>query len=237
MSPRLRHARTGLLAALAFAFAAVPTASAQTNRTVECVGSSTCTTIAGPWVVVPPEPNVGALNQITAVWNLSCQGSFLIGSDWSTEAGFDVLTVWLDSVSGARIWADYSGVGFGAENDSSRPVTFQPLVGCSPNPPDLGRAASAAAKRVRRVTMRRLRPNRTRVYSFGCRPGERLVGSAHGIGFDQPRPPSQRELAQLVSSRKHRRGKVTVKVRTGPLVADDERVRLQIHALCRPRPR
>jgi hypothetical protein len=227
-----RFVRVGLLGAVVLACGL----TAQASATVECAGSSTCTTVAGPWVVVPPSPNVGALNQITATWNLGCTGDFLIGSDWIAQDDPFLLSIWVSSTSGSRIYTDYQDFGFGAENDTSRPQTFQPLVGCSPDPPSgAGRATAAGVRgRVRRVTIRPLLPNRSRSFAFGCSPGERLVGSAHGIGFVQKRPPSRRELREIGAHRSHRRGKVRVKVVTGRHVGDDEQVQLQIHALCRP---
>jgi hypothetical protein len=71
-------ALTVLLAAAPLAF---PTAaSAQTS--VECAGVTNCRTIGGPWDVVPPEPNVGANNQITATWLMTGGPDGAAGIDW-----------------------------------------------------------------------------------------------------------------------------------------------------------
>ena len=75
---------------------------------------------------------------------------------------------------------------------------------------------------------------RARTYSHVCRRGERLVRGSAGVGFFERRPPTARELRQLDVRHGLRRGRVRVRVRTGKLVGDDERVELQIHAVCRP---
>lgn len=230
------------LAAFLGTGALVSAAAPAALATEECADLPSCTTLAGPWVVVPPEPNVGALNQLTATWELSCPGDdFLIGSDWSGAGDPFLLTVWIVTTSGTRLYRDYTGVEWGAENDTLRPHSFQPLLGCSPTPPPVARAAgrksstAGTSRRVRRVTIKPLRPNRGHTFSFGCGPRERLVGSTHGIAFYQKRPPSVKEMRQLTATRTHRKGKVRVHVETGRRVGDDEQVRVQIHALCRRR--
>jgi hypothetical protein len=60
------------------------------------------------------------------------------------------------------------------------------------------------------------------------------VRGSTGVGFFERRPPTARELRQLDVRDELRRGTVRVRVRTGKLIGDDERVRLQIHAVCRP---
>jgi hypothetical protein len=242
MHTRSATALGALLGAAAVAFAAAPAASGE----VECAGSSACKTLEGPWVVVPPEPNVGAQNQITATWLMTCMPNDAVGSDWVSgdqENDDDVipLTIWMTApLPGLRL-QDGQGAEWGGENDTLHPHSFKPLLGCETDPLRAARTArpsaiSAGARgHVRRVTLKKLRANRTRTFSFGCRRGQSLVGSAHGVGFFQERPPSARQMNQVTSTRVHRKGKVRVTVKTGRRMGDDKDVRIQIHALCRSR--
>jgi hypothetical protein len=80
---------------------------------------------------------------------------------------------------------------------------------------------------------RTMRPGRRAVYRHRCRPGEQLVRSASGVGFFEDNPPTAGELADFDLTQTRRNGRIRVRVVTGDSVGDDERVRIQIHALCR----
>jgi hypothetical protein len=83
------------------------------------------------------------------------------------------------------------------------------------------------------VATHKLGPNKTRSFTHHCNAGERLLRSGTGVGFFKPQPASARELHDLDVKREERGGRIHVTVRTGSTVGDDEKVRLQIHALCR----
>jgi hypothetical protein len=224
----------GLVVAAVLAGTVAPPATASQ----ECADASGCSTTAGPWVVVPPQPNVGAVDQITATWGANCTG-FLIGSDWNVPAGvkaYRTFNMWIGVAPGVRLYRDYSGVVWGAENLTSRPQTFQPLLGCSDQPPS-GTARAAATspppRVVRRIATMPLGPNRSRNFSSGCRHGETMVASGHAVAFYTKRPPSSREMGEILSTRVQGRRSVRVHITTGPHVGDNERVRIQIHCDCR----
>jgi hypothetical protein len=77
-----------------------------------------------------------------------------------------------------------------------------------------------------------VKPSRRALYRHRCRRGERLVRSASGVGFFKDNPPSAEELADLTVMHRQRTGR-WVRVVTGASVGDNERVRIQIHAICR----
>ncbi|MBD0281078.1 MAG: hypothetical protein ICV69_02620 [Thermoleophilaceae bacterium] len=232
--PRLLLA-AGVCSVLALATASPALGSAECRNTYTGQPIANCTTLAGPWVAVP------ALQRTdlppTASWGANCASGAAVGADYRPDANQYQLGVSVDLYPGAGVYQNTSGVGFLAINPIPRAASFQPLIGC------LGGASAAAVgegrstqrrSTQRRITTRRLRPRRTRTYSHACRSRERLVRGSAGVGFFERRPPTARELRQLDVRHAVRRGRVRVTVRTGKLVGDDERVRLQIHAVCRP---
>jgi hypothetical protein len=154
-----------------------------------------------------------------------------VGADYRPDANQYQLDVHVEIDAGSGVYENTNGVVFLAVNRIPRAASFQPLIGC------LGGGAAPPIRDgrsvQRRIVTRRLRPGRTRTYSHACRSGERLVRGSAGVGFFEHRPPTARELRQLRVRHALRRGRVRVRVRTGRLVGDDERVRLQIHAVCR----
>ena len=204
-----------------------PTAAAE----VECEGIANCTSVPNtPWVaVLPPQ----APDTYGATWTVNCPtADVAVGSDWNVVGNQNKLSVYVQQGSGVLVYGQPQGAYFLAVNNVTKPVSFQPLVGCQPL--SAARAAQVAGPRaVRRIKSRGLRPDRTRTFTHGCRAGERLVTSGLGVGFFQKGPPSARELRDLEVSREQGRRRVAVRVKTGSRVGDDERVRLQIHAVCR----
>jgi hypothetical protein len=70
-------------------------------------------------------------------------------------------------------------------------------------------------------------------FSHRCRPGERFVHSASGVGFFKDQPPSARELRDVKIDHRERHGRAVVRGTTGRRAGDNERVALQIHVTCR----
>jgi hypothetical protein len=204
---------------------ALPSSSA---AEVECVGIQNCTTVTGPWVAVPPQQQ---LDEFDVTWGMVCPPGFsLQGSDWTAPNRFNFI-VFLEQLSGFTIFGQQAGVKFIAANVTSGPLSLRTMVGCRPT--SSARAAQSEGGRTTRIVTRRLQAGRVHRFGHGCRRGERLLASGHGVGFFQDSPPSARELRQLSSTRRERRGRVRVRVNTGPRVGDDERVEVQIHAVCR----
>jgi len=214
------------LVLLAFAVGA-PSAQA----TAECLGAKDCTTVKGPWISVPP-PDFN--NQYAGMWGMECSNDDIVGSDWVSQNPGD-LVVALEQYNGASVYNEGPGVGFVyASNDVYGNATFQPLVGCGPQ--NASRSAPTHLKRspfIRRIKTRRLAPNRTRTFNHRCRGDEKLMRSAHGVGFFQERPPAEDELDDVTVTRREEDGRIRVTVTTGSKAGDDEPVRLQIHAVCR----
>jgi hypothetical protein len=230
---------------MAAALVAAPAASAK----VECQGVANCTTVAGPWVAVtkPTDPT-----DYGAMWTGFCPTeSMVAGTDWAvpdpTHAGY--LDVYIEQASGAPIYG-INGLSFIALNRTAKPLTFQPLIGCQPFDSAAARASTAGRSRSKtvgctltdprcareqRVAVHDLRPGRVFTFTHRCRKGERLVRGGSGVGFFEKRPPSRRELAEVEVSRRERRGargRMTVRIRTGAHVGDDERVQAQVHTFC-----
>jgi hypothetical protein len=216
---------------------AAPALAGGPVQTIECQGSSNCRTATGPWVQVPAPSLIVAANQVTATWAQNCGGDWNVGVDWRPDPNDvrqDVVVLYQQTPGNLILDPGAFGVEYLAYNtNTSRALTFQPLLGCSPNPPPVRAAASRAGGRhVSRVRTATLRPSRAHTITHGCRAGERLVRSAHGIGFFTERAPSAQQLAQVSSTRRHVRGRVVVRVRTGAGIGGAP-VRTQVHAVCR----
>jgi hypothetical protein len=198
---------------------------------VECEDIANCTSVPNtPWVAVAPKQEP---DDYGATWTVNCPaGSQAVGSDWNAAGNQNNLSVYVQQGSGVLVYGLLPSEYFLAVNHTPRKVSFQPLVGCQPiNAASAGAAGFGGV--VRRVVSHRLRPSRIATFTHSCRAGERLVHSGSGVGFFQRRPPSRRELRDVTVSREQGRRLIAVRVKTGPRVGDDERVRLQIHATCR----
>jgi hypothetical protein len=220
----------GVCGVLALTAASPALASAECTNTYTGQPIANCTTLAGPWVAVPAR--VGEPPSI-AWWGDNCPANGrVVGADWRPDANRYALTVYVNLFPGKPVYAQGTvGLVFGGAS-AGIGASFQPLIGC------LGGASASAVGQgrspQRRIVTHRVRPGRTRTYSHACTSAGRLVGGGAGVGFFERRPPTARELRQLDVRHTLRRGRVRVRVRTGKVVGDDERVRLQIHAVCRP---
>jgi hypothetical protein len=216
------------------------TAAPQASATVECANVPSCSSIVGPWVVVPPQPNVGATDQITAIWLLRCDvGEHVIGSDWQAPDDvnpFTAFTMWIGAPMDNVLYPDYDGIGWGAENLTSRPQTFQPLLGCSQTSPAPVAARAAESSRLaggaQRIVVKRLRPHSSRDFSMGCPRGQRMVASGHAVAFYTRRPPALREMREVASTGTQGQRTLRVRVTTGEQVGDNEHVGLQMQCSC-----
>ncbi len=232
----MRTLRIALLLA-SIAVGALIAATPPAMGEVECAGAQNCVTQAGPWVNVPSQTQP---DQFGAMWGANCTNGEAVGSDWNPDPDhnpFD-LDVFVEQGSGILIYGQGIGEEFLSVNRTRKAETFQPLIGCQ----TFSAAAAATQARAlasgqappvkRRISTHRIKPRRVRTFTRHCRAGEHLVDSGAGVGFFTARPPSDRELRDLHIRRKEHGNEVRVTVRTGRRVGDNERVQLQLHALC-----
>jgi hypothetical protein len=202
------------------ALAVAPCATAKDSCVV------TPPTSAAQWTTVPGEQN-GLEGQ--AFSQVLCPGSSRIGgADWSAPANNQLnvdLSLFQDG------WPSPVGT-FYATNSSTQPSAFAAFVGCVSGSSSSRHLAAAAASGVKhRVKILRVRP-RTRVTaSSSCRRGERRLRAGAAVVFDSR--PTRAELRDHDYRYTVRPHGVRVMLSAGRTVGDDERVTLQVHAVCR----
>jgi hypothetical protein len=112
------------------------------------------------------------------------------------------------------------------------------VVGCSPSNATVAPARlvpGAATRMLRYVRTRRVRAGEAVRVRLGCRRGTRLVYSGSGVAFFTERPPSRR-IVRSLRHRHRRSGSVSRTFVAAPRsVGDDERVEVQVSALCSAR--
>ena len=191
-----------------------------------------CTPAVGPWVTSPSDSG--------SVYFVACPDGQAVGADAVSPGGYPV------------------GMGTGPSDDSTFgvfpapvSVTYQPAVGCLPSGacltygPAAGCSPPGASLASRRQAASLRRPYRTRVRTvrirpgaevrvrLGCARGRRLLHSGSAVAFFTRRPPSPR-VVEALEHRHRRNGRVTrTRVAAPPGVGDDERVELQVSAICR----
>lgn len=222
--------RPAVLAGVVLAALAAGTGSAR--ATSECAFFANCTSVVGPWVVAPAAqpPAVAVAN-----WQLECP----TGTN-ALALGFDVTEgsppLLLAGVAPYSSGLPPFGQTFLGVNVTPTATTFQPVIGCVTGVPGKPGVASGSplpgARRVR-VRQVRLAPGATASRTHGCARGEHLVSSTAAAGFFTRRRPAAREPRHIRLRKTVRRGTVVVKAITGRDVGDDERVDLQIRAVCR----
>ena len=225
-----------LALAVAAAFAALPSSAAATN---ECTFLADCTSVPGPWVVVPAGTRATPFTSGATVLCPSGDSDQLaIGSDYQLSGGGPLqpfINRFLPGPGAGLITG--ADAHFFAVNFDSPAAAFRPLVGCVQTSGPQARDAAAGLQRGSRHAVRtrevRLRPSRRAKHIHRCRQGERLVNGVPGILFHTRRPPSAREMRDVTVTRRITRRGVQVSASTGPSVGDDERVTLQILAVCR----
>ncbi len=192
-----------------------------------CQAFTPCSTVLGPWVTAPSDQD--------EVFTVSCpSGQFAVSSD----AGFRGPIYPVGVLTGGSSGYDGFNLSFGAFPIPVN-VTFQPAVGCAPQgaalTPNLKTVGNTSRYRtvVRSVPVRPRAVSRVRV---GCRAGERLVHSGSAVEFFTRRPPSPAVIKSLVHHHRRVGAAAEAVVRAPRRVGDNERVRLQVTALCAPAP-
>ena len=196
-----------------------------------------CTSVGGPWVVIPPANPLPVPAGVT----VSCPDDddllLAVGSDYELSGGGG------GPPPDVNRFMPGPGVGlitggnafFFAVTLTDVAASFRPHVGCIPQPRQAAPQGAAVAQRRSRVVRTRelrLRPSRTVTTSHRCRRGERLRRGLAGVLFHRRRPPTARELGNVTVTHRRLGRRVRASVRTGPAVGDRERVTLQIVAVC-----
>jgi hypothetical protein len=96
----------------------------------------------------------------------------------------------------------------------------------------LGQPAALATRYRTHVRTTRIRPGGVTRLRLGCARGERLVHSGYGVAFFTRRPPSPRVIKALEHHHRRTRSVSRTFVAAPPDVGDDERVELQVTAIC-----
>ncbi|HEY1273654.1 MAG TPA: hypothetical protein VGF25_02030 [Thermoleophilaceae bacterium] len=234
MDPRksLRtSARTRALLVLVAAAAVGLVAASPASATIECkpakAAGRSCTSVAGPWVALPPQNDL-----MTGNWGAYCpSGSEITGTDVVLKG--NLVGTFLETWYGEPV-LDTPTALFWGNNQDSVTASYQGLIGCSPTGAGAARAASVVHHRsgTHRVVERNVLPGRGFTHIAKCHRGERLVRSGSGLLFYQRRAPSAAQLA-AVTHRHTRDGKVRVRARGDARLLPPGRVRVQIHTLCR----
>jgi hypothetical protein len=204
----------------------------------ECEGLDVCISVPGPWVAVPAAPR-GSVS--TVHYRLSCPRRSVVGGldairgDRSLEVRF---LGRLGSPVNPGITTSQSAV-FVATHARGRTTYFRPFLGCIPTSGGGGRdttSVDASAPRplptLRRVRTLRVRPGAPARLAFGCRRGERLVGSSHAVAFRMGSAPSLPILTGATATSRRRGARVEVRAGRSSAVPARVRVEVQVHALC-----
>jgi hypothetical protein len=200
---------------------------AQTAQSDACEQWAPCTAATGPWVTTPSDGD--------ATYFVGCRpGTVAVGSDAAFPGAIDPVGI---VIGGGLYPGSVRGFFFGVL-PTTLSITYQPVVGCSPSNATVAPArlvSGAATRMLRYVRTRRVRPGEAVRVRLGCRRGTRLVYSGSGVAFFTERPPSRRVVRSL--RHRHRRsGSVSRTFVAAPRsVGDDERVEVQVSALCSAR--
>ena len=201
--------------------------SAQGLSPHPCQAFTPCSTVVGPWVTAPSDEDL--------VYQLSCpDNEFAVASD----AVFPGAIYPVGVLTGGASGYDGGVLTFGVFPVPVS-VTYKPAVGCSPFGAKLSSVRKPAGNTSRYRTLVRtirVRPRVVERVRLSCGPGERLIHSGSAVAFFTRRPPSSGVIKSLVH--RHRRiGSAAEAVVVAPRgVGDNERVELQLTALCAPAP-
>jgi hypothetical protein len=239
---RVRAAAVAVIVALA-TVAALGSAS-PAGAANECRGLLVCVPIAGPWVAIPTPRTAAGSN---ASYLLRCPRGFIV-------AGTDALVA--DRATDVAIRGEPGspvapGVTVGREvlftgvygGNTRAPTSFRPFLGCVPAQGGGGRSQTIHIPRqlsavhpvrpiVREVVDQRLRRGGTAVAAAQCRPGGRLLGTSHAVGFFSRQEPSRALLQSVSVDRTVRGTRVVARARLAPSAPPGLRVELQLHAIC-----
>jgi hypothetical protein len=222
------------------AFATAP-AAADVPGGVECFNVPNCQIYpdlsnSGVWVEVPVKGQEQFGPGWQEAWQMTCLGTepAVDGTSWAFPAGDEGdVNVYIFQDFGVPLYGFDSTTFFRAENETSVPQSYEPIIGCGPQASFPAAQAAAGTTLTRRVKTVSIHPSNDAVYRHRCHAGEHLVSAGSGVAFLKKNPPSARELRDLHVSHSISHGRLRVRVRTGPTVGDNEKVQLQIHALCR----
>ena len=206
--------------------------------TRECFLLTQCTPVTGPWVVIPaagPGPT-----PVPAGATVSCPDSdrllLAVGSDYELTGGGSPAPAVNRFLPGPGIGLITGGnAAFYAVSFANTAGSFRPHVGCIPQPRSAAAQSAAAAQSgtgVIRTRELRLRPSRTHSRSHRCRTGERLTRGLAGVLFHRRSRPTARELRDVTVTHRKAGRRIRASVRTGSSVGDNERVTLQLLAVC-----
>jgi hypothetical protein len=208
------------LSLTAAALVAAGPVAAQDQDVDPCEFFTSCTEIDRGWV---------ASGDGTSLYKIACpSGEFAVGSDAAGNlsrlgVGGGTMTALGPGTSGSFV--------FGLVPETPN-VTWKPAVGCLKNGAMLSLARRSPRPYRTPVRTRRIRPGVELRVRHRCARGERLVSSGSGVAFFTQRPPSPATVKAL-EHRHRRRGSVTwTHVAAPPGVGDDERVELQVTAIC-----
>jgi hypothetical protein len=233
----------GLLVA-ASCVAALAAAAPVARAADECRGLDVCLPVEGPWVVIPAPAKEQPTS--TVVWELRCplEGYIIGGTD--ARVSDPAIDVSIRGATGSPIapgvttservffTAVYTGT-------ARRVTTFRPFIGCIPTQGGGGRALTSYSQSQpgppgtpleRRVVQRRFLTGRTRTATAACRPGERLVGASHAIGFQTDLPPGDSIRREAKATRTVSGTRVTVRGTASAQLPRGLAVEIQAHALC-----
>lgn len=227
-----------LAVAVALVVASALGSAGRAEAANECAGLDVCISVPGPWVAVPGAPR-GATT--TVHYRLSCpRGSIVGGLDAVRgDRSLDVRFLGrLGSPVNPGITTSQSAV-FVATYARGRVTYFRPFLGCIPTAGGGGRettSVDASAQRplptIRRVRTLRIRAGAPARLAFGCRRGERIVGSSHALAFRMRSAPTLSVLSGASATSRRRGTRVEVRGRRTAAVPPLARVEVQVHALC-----
>jgi hypothetical protein len=205
----------------------------------ECRGLQVCIPVAGPWVVIPVPGGQSA----TATWQLVCPQGIVGGVD--ALASETAVAVEFPGRIGSPVNPGITTTGSllfkGTYAGHVRKATsYQPFIGCIPGGGGGPRTPTAftRADPVRpgdpitlRVDTLRLIPGQLARTTLTCRPGERLLHSAHSVGLYTVGVPTAAQLAAVRVVHVRRGGKILVSATRRSLAPDVGAV-VQVQAEC-----
>ena len=239
-----------LVAVIAALAALAPGAQAPARAGTECDGLLVCIPVAGPWVKIPAQ---SGNRRLPTSYSLSCPAGSVVGGVDAEVTHRSIEVSFAGNLGGPiSPGVTTSTAAVFAATETGRlplPTAFKPLLGCIPGgggsrgrtlrPPSRSLTSGAAEPgdpTFRRVKSFRVRPGTTARFSYGCRPDERLISSAHAVAFHIKKAPSARQLAS-VDSRATVRGRRVLVTAHASAVVSGLPVRVQIQAVCaRPNP-
>ncbi|MEO9174123.1 MAG: hypothetical protein ABI317_01330 [Gaiellales bacterium] len=214
--------------------------SAPSSRAAdECKGLQVCIPVEGPWVAIPAPSGLFA----EADWKLVCPQGVVGGV--AARASEKAVSVDFPGLLGSPVNPGITTAGSlvfrGTYAGRAHRVTsYQPSIGCIPQKGGGGRtrvsfspagAVVPGSSITIRIATLEVLPGRLARASLRCKPGERLLASAHSVGLYTDHPPTAFELSAVHVIRA-RRGRRILASATRAGLAADVRVEVQVQATC-----